>query len=372
LVSFDQIHDRPISSIISHPTQCDIFMTASYDGDVKICDIASMRLEVLHGTAHGYEDATYRVPSLPFNVDGCKIMQTFNGKPQISESCWQRSDTIVVARKSGHISLINAAGFEDPIFRDAPPGEAGYAPVPAKKWRCRVWGSGSADQVLPEDHFFLFEKRKLKWDQWGTAVDEVTEARTHLMPRGPLCNRHYESYEAFGYDAGIWEQVPFGMLQGVAGQQFLNGGDGVNDDDNDDETLVQPLPIGGGRRVVDVDSESGDSCVTPKALIVLQPVSHFSQCRYNAADESEMSDSSSSLSINDDWSSNSSDDGARVRDRRRSTVFTLRPAFIFRLPHSQSRSAPPFDRAEAAENRRRQNVLRTHKARAPVAAAGEN
>jgi len=274
LVSFDQIHDGPISSIISHPTQSDMFMTASHDGDVKICDIALARLQVLHGTAGGYEDATHRVPPLPFNVNGRKIMQTFNGKPQISASCWQRSHTIVVARKSGHISLINAAGFEDPIFRNAPPGEAGYAPVAVKKWRCRVWGSGSADQVLPEDHFFLFEKRKLKWDQWGTPVDEVTEARTHLMPRGPLCNRHYESYEAFGYDAGIWEQVPFGMLQGVAGQQFLNGGDGANADDNNDEILVQPLPIGAGRRVVDVDSESDDSCVTLQASIVVHPVSH--------------------------------------------------------------------------------------------------
>jgi len=261
LVSFDQIHDRPISSIISHPTQCDIFMTASYDGDVTICDISSMSLEVLHGTAYGYEDATYRVPLLPFNVDGCKIKQPFNDKPQISESCWQRSDTIVVARKSGHISLINAAGFEDPIFRDAPPGEAGYAPVPAKKWRCRVWGSGSADQVLPEDHFFLFEKRKLKWDQWGTAVDEVTEARTHLMPRGPLCNRHYESYEAFGCDAGIWEQGPLGMLQGVAGQQFFNSDDREDDDshssfaydptDSDWQPSQQhsnSIGVGGGRR----------------------------------------------------------------------------------------------------------------------------
>ena len=269
LVSFDQIHDRPISSIIPHPSQCDIFMTASYDGDVKICDISSMRLEVFHGSASGSEDATYRVPSLPFNVDGCKIMQTFNGKPQISEACWQRNDTIVVARKSGHISLINAAGFQDPIFKnqDIAAGAAAHAPAAVKKWRCRVWGSGSYDLNLPEDHFFLFEKRKLKWDQWGTAVDEVTEARTHLMPRGPLCNRHYESYEAFGYDAGIWEQVPLGMLQGEEHQQFVDDG-GIMGDNSDDDILIQPLPIGAGRRVIDSDSESGDSCVTPGTRIM--------------------------------------------------------------------------------------------------------
>jgi hypothetical protein len=199
----------------------------------------------------------FRVPSLPFNVDGCKIMQTFNGKPQISDACWQRNDTIIVARKSGHISLINAAGFAD-VIRPNDQVSSGFstqASAAAKKWRCRIWGCDFDDQIPPEDHFYQFERRKLKWDSWGTAVDEVTEARTHLMPRGPLCNRHYESYEAFGFDAGIWEQIPAAIAQQADLQTFDNG----LEDENDDEILVQPLPIGTGRRVVDSStSESGD------------------------------------------------------------------------------------------------------------------
>lgn len=260
LVSFDQVHDRPISCILPHPCQSNIFMTASYDGDVKICDTSAMRAEVLRGTAPGCEDAVFRVPSLPFNVDGCKIMQTFNGKPQISDACWQRNGTIVVARKSGHISLINAAGFADPIRpKDADAvGFAAQTSAAAKKWRYRVWGSSSEDQVLPEDHFYQFERRKLKWDHWGTAVDEVTEARTHMMPRGPLCNRHYESYEAFGFDAGVWEQIPADVARPADLYPVENGFEGMHDDD-DDEILVQPLPIGVGRRVVDSSSDSNES-----------------------------------------------------------------------------------------------------------------
>lgn len=261
LVSFDYVHDRPISCIISHPCQCSVFMTASYDGDVKICDISAMKVEALLGTAPGCEDAVFRVPSLPFNVDGCKIMQTFNGKPPISDACWQRNDTIVVARKSGHISLINAAGFSDPIRpkSDQVAERFSTQTIAAKKWRCRVWGSSSDDQILPEDHFYQFERRKLKWDHWGTAVDEVTEARTHLMPRGPLCNRHYESYEAFGFDAGVWEQLPAVDGPRADPQPFDGGFDVQDNDEDDDEILVQPLPIGAGRRVVDSSSsESGD------------------------------------------------------------------------------------------------------------------
>ena len=274
LVSFDHVHDRPISCIIPHPSQSDIFMTASYDGDVKICDISSMRLETLRGTAYGCEDAIYRVPSLPFNVEGCKIMQTFNGKPQISDACWQRNDVILVARKSGHISLISAAGFVDPILPKGHACEGSSSQVPAvpRRWRCRAWGSSSDDHILPEDHFYQFEKRKLKWDAWGTAVDEVTEARTHEMPRGPLCNRHYESYEAFGFDAGVWEEMPMGGVQGMEQQPFFNGGAGIQDED-DDEILVQPLPIGAGRRIVDrSDSESGDLYAT---LIIPVLLSHL-------------------------------------------------------------------------------------------------
>lgn len=263
LVSFDHVHDRPISCIIPHPSQFDIFMTASYDGDVKICDISSMRLETLRGTAPGCEDAVYRVPSLSFNVDGCKVMQTFNGKPQISDARWLRNDTIVVARKSGHISLINAAGFVDPILPKDQAAEEYSAHMSAtvKKWRCRVWGCSSDDQILPEDHFYEFERRKLEWDTWGTAADEVTKARTHEMPRGPLCNRHFESYEAFGLYAGVWGQPP-ASIQVAEQQQGFDGGAAMYDED-DDEILVHPLLVGAGRRLVDSSSsESGDLCVT--------------------------------------------------------------------------------------------------------------
>jgi WD40 repeat protein len=264
LVSFDHLHDCPIQSIIAHPSQSDIFMTASYDGDVKICDISSMRFDPFHGSVLAFEDAVHKVPTLPFNINGCKILPTVKGKPQISEARWQRSDTIVVARKSGHFSLISASGFVDPRNGGSVLSLAA-APAPVKKWRCRVWGSISHDQALPEDHFYLFEKRKLKWDQFGTAVDEVTEARTHEMPRGPLCNRHYESYDAFGYDESVWEQAlpelnrEFVQQQQWQEQDLLIRGAEI-DANSDDDILVQPLQVGAGRRVVDIsDSDSGES-----------------------------------------------------------------------------------------------------------------
>jgi WD40 repeat protein len=329
LVSFDQVHDRPISSILPHPSQCDIFMTASYDGDVKICDMSSMRLEALRGTAPGCEDAVFRIPSLPFNVDGCKIMQTFNGKPQVSHACWQRSDTIIVARKSGHISLISAAGFLDPIQpRDAAAGGSlSQHSAAVKKWRCRVWGSSADDQILPEDHFYQFERRKLRWDHWGTAVDEVTEARTHLMPRGPLCNRHFESYEAFGFDAGVWEQMPADVEQNADLQPFDRVAAAVLDDD-DDEILVRPLPVGSGRRVVDSSdsSESGYACVhllTYRNGLILF---YTFMCRYDESEDSDESESSGSMSSHDSWGEHSSDQDSQRR--RRSTVFQY---FIFCL-----------------------------------------
>jgi WD40 repeat protein len=318
LVAFDNVHDRPISSIIPHPSQFDIFMTASYDGDVKICDMSSMRLEVLNGTAPGFEDAVCRVPSLPFNVSGCKVIQTFNGKPQISDARWQSNDTIVVARKSGHISLFNTGGFVDPIHpKDrAMEVHSARAQPAEKKWRCRVWGCSSADQVLPEDHFYEFERRKLEWDSWGTPVDQVTKARTHEMPRGPLCNRHFESYEAFGFYAGVWEQAAIHVEEQP---QIFNGGAAIHDED-DDEILVQPLPVGAGRRLVDSSSsESEDLCVTLMLLTSFLNINPDIFRRYAVSDDTEESDSEK-LSSNDDSSEHSSGDDSDVYERRHSTV----------------------------------------------------
>jgi hypothetical protein len=293
-------------------------MTASYDGDVKICDIASMRSEILNGTAPGLEDAVFRVPSLPFNTNGCKITQTFNGKPPISDARWHHNDTIVVARKSGHISLINACGFIDPVSpKDS---AADIVPLPqVKRWRCRVLGCGSDEHVLPEDHFYEFERRKLEWDSWGTAVDQVTKARTHEMPRGPLCNRHFESYEDFGLYAGVWEQAALAANVSAEQQNGFNGGADMQDDD-DDAIFVQPLDAGAGRRQADTSSESGDLCVihVPRSCDMRNADARV--CRYDVSEDSEESDSSASLSSNDDWSEHSSGDDFNGRDRRRTTV----------------------------------------------------
>jgi hypothetical protein len=54
-------------------------------------------------------------------------------------------------------------------------------------------------------------------------------------------------------------------------------------------------------------------------------------CRYNEPEDREESDSSESLSSNEDWSEHSSDDDVGLRERRHTTVLVIFAAFAVLL-----------------------------------------
>ena len=91
-------------------------------------------------------------------------------------------------------------------------------------------------------------------------------------------------------------------------------------DEDDDEILVQPLPVGAGRRLVDSSSsESEDLCVTLMLLTSFLNINPDIFRRYAVSDDTEESDSEN-LSSNDDSSEHSSGDDSDVYERRHSTV----------------------------------------------------